>query len=43
MRASWRRRSYRDAANLLEDTLAKVHKSAAWRDYMAKNMYKTST
>ena len=29
----------RDAAKLLEDTLAKVHKSAGWRDYMAKNMY----
>jgi putative tricarboxylic transport membrane protein len=29
----------REAAKLLEDTLAKVHKSAAWRDYMAKNMY----
>ena len=29
----------RDAAKLLEDTLAKVHKSAAWRDYMARNMY----
>ena len=29
----------RDAAKILEDTLAKVHKSAAWRDYMARNMY----
>jgi putative tricarboxylic transport membrane protein len=29
----------RDAAKTLEDTLAKVHKSAAWREYMAKNMY----
>ena len=29
----------RDAAKLLEDTLAKVHKSAAWRDYMARNLY----
>jgi putative tricarboxylic transport membrane protein len=29
----------RDAAKVLEDTLAKVHKSAAWRDYMARNMY----
>jgi putative tricarboxylic transport membrane protein len=29
----------RDAAKVLEDTLAKVHKSTAWRDYMAKNMY----
>jgi putative tricarboxylic transport membrane protein len=29
----------RDAAKTLEDTLARVHKSAAWRDYMAKNMY----
>jgi putative tricarboxylic transport membrane protein len=29
----------RDAAKLLEDTLAKVHKSAGWRDYMARNMY----
>lgn len=29
----------RDAAKVLEDTLAKVHKSAAWREYMAKNMY----
>src|SRR5215212_2070176 len=29
----------REAAKTLEDTLAKVHKSAAWRDYMAKNMY----
>ncbi len=29
----------RDAAKLLEDTLAKVHKSAAWRDYMTRNMY----
>ena len=29
----------RDAAKVLEDTLAKVHKSAAWREYMARNMY----
>lgn len=29
----------REAARLLEDTLAKVHKSAAWRDYLARNMY----
>lgn len=29
----------RDVAKLLEDTLAKVHKSAAWREYMAKNLY----
>jgi putative tricarboxylic transport membrane protein len=29
----------RDAAKMLEDTLAKVHKSAAWREYMARNMY----
>jgi putative tricarboxylic transport membrane protein len=29
----------REAAQVLEDTLAKVHKSAAWRDYMARNMY----
>ena len=29
----------REATKLLEGTLAKVHKSAAWRDYMAKNMY----
>jgi putative tricarboxylic transport membrane protein len=29
----------REAAKLLEDTLARVHKSAAWREYLAKNMY----
>jgi putative tricarboxylic transport membrane protein len=29
----------REAATLLEGTLAKVHKSAAWRDYMTRNMY----
>ena len=29
----------RDAAKVLEDTLAKVHKSASWREYMARNMY----
>jgi putative tricarboxylic transport membrane protein len=29
----------RDSAKMLEDTLAKVHKSAAWREYMAKNLY----
>ena len=29
----------REAAKVLEDTLAKVHKSAAWRDYMTRNMY----
>jgi putative tricarboxylic transport membrane protein len=29
----------RDAAKLLEDTLAKVHKSAGWREYTARNMY----
>lgn len=29
----------RDAAKVLEDMLAKVHKSAAWREYMARNMY----
>lgn len=29
----------RDAVKLLEGVFAKVHKSAAWRDYMARNMY----
>jgi putative tricarboxylic transport membrane protein len=29
----------REAAKVLEDTLAKVHKSAAWRDYVARNLY----
>jgi putative tricarboxylic transport membrane protein len=29
----------REAAKTLEDMLAKVHKSAAWRDYMTRNMY----
>jgi len=29
----------REAVKVLEDALAKVHKSAAWRDYMARNMY----
>jgi putative tricarboxylic transport membrane protein len=29
----------RDAGTVLEETLAKVHKSAAWREYMARNMY----
>ena len=29
----------RDAQTLLEDTVAKIHGSAGWRDYMAKNMY----
>jgi putative tricarboxylic transport membrane protein len=29
----------REAAKTLEDTLAKVYKSAGWRDYMARNMY----
>jgi tripartite-type tricarboxylate transporter receptor subunit TctC len=29
----------RDAAKVLEDTLAKVHKSTAWREYIARNMY----
>ncbi len=29
----------RDAAKVLEDTLAKVHKSAAWREYMTRNLY----
>lgn len=29
----------RDAVKVLEDMLAKVHKSAGWREYMAKNMY----
>jgi len=29
----------RDARKVLEETLAKVHKSAAWREYMARNMY----
>lgn len=29
----------RDAATVLEDVFAKVHKSAAWRDYMARSMY----
>ena len=29
----------REAAKTLEDTLAKVYKSAIWRDYMARNMY----
>jgi tripartite-type tricarboxylate transporter receptor subunit TctC len=24
---------------LLEQTVAKVHKSAGWREFMAKNMY----
>ena len=24
---------------MLEDTLAKVHKSAGWREYMTRNMY----
>ena len=28
-----------DAAKTLETTLARVHKSAAWKDYMARNMY----
>jgi putative tricarboxylic transport membrane protein len=28
-----------EAAKVLEDTVAKVHKSAAWRDYMARNHY----
>ena len=29
----------REAAKVLEDTLAKVQKSPMWRDYMARNMY----
>lgn len=29
----------RDAAKVLEDMLAKVHKSAGWREYMARNSY----
>lgn len=29
----------RDAAKVLEDTLAKVHKSAAWKEYMTRNLY----
>lgn len=29
----------REPAKILEDTLAKVYKSAAWRDYMTRNMY----
>ena len=29
----------REAAKMLEDAIGKVHKSAGWRDYMAKNMY----
>jgi putative tricarboxylic transport membrane protein len=29
----------REAAKVLEDTLAKVHKHPAWREYMARNMY----
>ena len=29
----------RDAAIVLEQTVAKVHKSAGWREFMAKNMY----
>lgn len=29
----------REPAKVLEDMLAKVHKTAAWRDYMARNMY----
>lgn len=29
----------RDAAKILEDTLAKVYKSATWRDYMTRNHY----
>ena len=29
----------REAVTLLESTFARVHKSAAWRDYMARNLY----
>ena len=29
----------REAAKVLEDTLAKVYKSPAWRDYMTRNLY----
>jgi putative tricarboxylic transport membrane protein len=29
----------REAVKLLEDVFAKVHKSAMWREYMARNMY----
>jgi len=29
----------REAAKVLENMLAQVHKSATWRDYMARNMY----
>jgi putative tricarboxylic transport membrane protein len=29
----------RDAVKVLENVFAKVHKSVAWRDYMARNMY----
>lgn len=28
-----------DAAKVLENTLARVYKTTAWRDYMARNMY----
>jgi putative tricarboxylic transport membrane protein len=29
----------RDAANVLEQTVVKIYKSPAWREYLAKNMY----
>src|SRR6185503_13907965 len=29
----------RDAVKVLESAFAKVHKSATWREYMARNMY----
>ena len=29
----------RDAFRMLESTIAKVHKSAGWQEYMARNMY----
>ena len=29
----------REATALLEQTVAKIHKSAGWREYMAKNLY----
>jgi putative tricarboxylic transport membrane protein len=29
----------REVVTIWETTLARVHKSAAWKDYMARNMY----
>ena len=29
----------RDVIKIWDSTLEKVHKSAAWKDYMARNMY----